>query len=93
MFFMGTDFCKLKAPLVWYDILHALDVLTQFPWLRSDSRLQAMVDVVKAKADQQGRFVPESVWTTWRGWEFCQKREPSQWLTLLAQRVLKRMSA
>jgi hypothetical protein len=31
MFYMGTDFTKLKAPLVWYDLLHVLDVLSRFP--------------------------------------------------------------
>jgi hypothetical protein len=87
MFFMGTDFRKLKAPLVWYDILHVLDVLGQFPWLQQDTRLQEMQAVVKAQADAQGRFTPESIWTTWKAWEFGQKREPSRWLTLLAQRV------
>jgi hypothetical protein len=93
LFYMGTDFCKLKAPLVWYDILHVLDVLTQFPWLRGDSRLQSMVDVIRIKADQQGHFTPESIWTAWKGWDFGQKHEPSPWLTLMAQRVLKRMDA
>ncbi len=88
MFFMGTDFRKLKAPLVWYDILHVLGVLGQFPWLQQDTRLQEMQAVVKAKADTQGRFTSESIWTTWKAWEFGQKREPSRWLTLLAQRVL-----
>ena len=90
MFFMGTDFSKLKAPLVWYDILHVLDVLTQFPFARSDPRLQAMVKIIESKADAQGRFTPESVWTAWQGWEVGQKKAPSYWLTFLAQRILKR---
>ena len=29
MFYMGTDFSKLKVPLVWYDLLHVLEVITQ----------------------------------------------------------------
>lgn len=29
-FYMGTDFRKVKAPLVWYDILHVADVLSRF---------------------------------------------------------------
>jgi len=91
LFYMGTDFCKLKAPLVWYDILHVLDVLTQFNWLLQDPRLRDMVDIVKAKADDGGRFVPESIWTTWKDWDFGQKRTPSRWLTLLVQRVLGRV--
>lgn len=93
LFAMGADFAKLKAPLVWYDILHVADVLTQFPWLRQDQRLREMVETVEAKADDEGRFRAESIWTAWKGWEFGQKRAPSRWITLLAQRVLARMEA
>ncbi|MCL5960245.1 MAG: hypothetical protein M1358_13195 [Chloroflexi bacterium] len=91
LFAMGSDFKKLKAPLVWYDILHVLDVLTQFPWLWGDDRLGEMIDIVKAKADERGRFTAESVWRAWKEWEFGQKRTPSRWLTLLAQRTLRRL--
>jgi hypothetical protein len=93
MFFMGTDFRKLKVPLVWYDLLHVLDVLSRFPWLSQDARLRDMVMVLKSKADPQGRFTPESVWTAWKDWEFGQKREPSRWLTLLAWRIIRRVEA
>lgn len=43
MFAIGTDFAKLKVPMVWYDILHALEVLTQFPHLLKDRRLLKMI--------------------------------------------------
>jgi hypothetical protein len=88
MFYMGTDFRKLKVPFVWYDLLHVLDVLRRFPWLRGDARLHAMLEVLKSKADQQGRFTLESIWTAWKDWEFGQKKEPSRWLTLMAWRIL-----
>ena len=39
MFYMGTDFSKLKVPLVWYDLLHVLDVITNYPDFRIDPRL------------------------------------------------------
>ena len=35
MFFMGTDFRKLKAPFVWYDLLHVLDVPLALPLAQS----------------------------------------------------------
>ncbi len=90
MFYMGTDFEKLKAPLVWYDLLHVCDVLTRFPHLRGDPRLAEMLALLNAKADAEGRFTPESVWQAWKDWEFGQKKIPSRWLTLLALRVLAR---
>lgn len=92
MFYMGNDFCKLKAPLVWYDILHVSDVLTRFPWLANDPRLQAMLDCIQGKSDPSGRLTPESIWTAWKEWDFGQKKEPSRWLTLLGQRIIRRMS-
>lgn len=88
LFAMGTHFANLKAPLIWYDILHVTDVLTRFPWLRDDTRLQEMIEIVAAKADERGRFTPESIWRAWKGWGFGQKKTPSAWLTLLAQRML-----
>lgn len=93
MFYMGTDFRKLKAPFVWYDLLHVLDVLSRFPWLRKDARLLDMLQLLTGKADEQGRFTPESVWTAWKEWEFGQKKTPSRWLTLLAWRIVKRFDA
>jgi len=92
LFAMGTHFAKLKAPLIWYDILHVLDVLTRFPWLRDDPRLQEMATLVVEKADADNRFKPESIWMAWKGWDFGQKRTPSRWLTLLVVRMLDRLS-
>ena len=91
LFGMGTDFAKLKAPLIWYDILHVLEVLTQFPWLHGDSRLQEMLKILEVKADKQGRFTAESVWKAWAEWDFGQKKEPSPYITMLAQRILQRV--
>lgn len=90
LFAMGTDFKKLKAPLIWYDILHVTDVLTQFPWVLKDKRLKQMIEILRNKAEQDGKFTPESIWMDWKGWEFGQKKNPSKWITLTAQRVLKR---
>lgn len=91
IFYMGTDFRKLKAPFIWYDVLHVLDVLSQFSWLKSDPRLLDMASLVQSKMDIQGRFMPESVWQPWKDWDFGQKKQPSQWLTFLALRTLRRI--
>jgi hypothetical protein len=90
IFYMGTDFRKLKAPLVWYDLIHVLDVLSRFSWLNQDRRMLEMLEILKGKADSQECFTPESVWTAWKDWEFGQKKIPSRWLTMLAWRILRR---
>lgn len=92
MFYMGTDFRKLKAPLIWYDLLHVLDVLSQFPWLATDARLMDMIDTLQQRADPHGRFSPESIWAPWKAWEFGQKKEPSRWVTMLAWRIIYRVN-
>ncbi|MHB8106982.1 MAG: hypothetical protein ACYDH4_06085 [Candidatus Cryosericum sp.] len=93
MFFMGTDFCKLKAPFIWYDILHVADVLSRIPWLRQDPRLQDMVSVMMEQVATDGRATPGSVWMGWKDWEFGQKKVPSRWVTLLVERVQQGMSS
>jgi len=92
LFKMGNDFRKLKAPFIWYDLLHVLDVLTQIPAARSDPRLIDMLHVMTALADTNGKFTPTSVWTAWKDWDFGQKKEPSPWLTFLAWRIIHRMN-
>ena len=92
MFFMGTDFRKLKAPLFWYDILHVLDVLSHFEWVSKDKRFQQMLKVLESKADDDGRYIPESIWTAWKDWDFGQKKIPSKGLTFYVQRILKRFN-
>ena len=91
MFFMGTDFRKLKVPFVWYDIIHVLDVLSSFEWLKNDRRLLDMVDIIIEKVDTNGCFKLDSVWMAWKDWEFGQKKEPSRWLTLMVWRILLRV--
>ncbi len=92
LFRMGTDFRKLKAPFIWYDILHVADVLSQMDWLRSDPRFLEMIECIKGKADGDGRYTPESVWMAWKVWDFGQKKQPSPWLTFLVLRILNRMA-
>ena len=89
-FYMGRDFRKLKVPFVWYDLLHVLEVLSRFDWLREDPRLLDMLTVLEKKADADCRFTSESVWAAWKDWEFGQKQAPSRWLTLLAWRTIRR---
>lgn len=88
MFYMGTDFRKIKAPSFWYDIVNVLDTLSKFDWVEPDERYGEMVEVVKSKADHEGRYTPESEWKAWRGWDFGQKKQPSRWLTYVILKIL-----
>ncbi len=39
IFYMGTDFRKLKVPFIWYDLLHVLEVLSHFSWVKNDPQV------------------------------------------------------
>jgi hypothetical protein len=91
MFYMGNDFRKLKAPFIWYDILHLADVLSQYKTVLADDRFLDMLDVINGKIGSDGLFTPESEWKAWQGWDFGQKKKPSSWLTLLVYRINRRV--
>lgn len=91
MFFMGTDFRKLKAPGLWYDILHVADVLSRYPKARSDPRFLDMLGVLRSKARPDGTFVPESVYQPYKAWDFGQKKEPSPWIKFTVERIHLRL--
>ena len=91
LFGIGTDFRKLKYPFVWYDILHVVDVLSRFPFVHADKRFQEMVQVITNQADDTGRYTANSMYMSWKGWSFADKKNPSPWLTFLVQRVQQRV--
>ena len=92
LFGMGSDFLKLKAPLIWFDLLHVLDVFSNLPFVYQDERFLEMLSILKAKADTQGRFTAESIYMPWKNWDFGQKKVPSYWITFLSQRILNKVA-
>ena len=92
MFYMGTDFRKLKAPSCWYDIVSVAGVLSKYPSVHTDSRFLEMIDLIKRKQDENGFFTPESIYTKLTGWDFSQKKTASPYLTYLCVRIFERLS-
>jgi len=92
MFFMGTDFRKLKAPFVWYDLLHVTEVLSHYDQALKDPRFLEMLELINSKANESGHFLAESEWTAWKNWDFGQKKVPSSWITFLVRRINGRVS-
>jgi hypothetical protein len=90
IFYMGKDFRKLKAPLVWYDLLHVLEALSKVEAIRDDHRLAEMLDLLQSKAGPELLFTPESVYAAWKDYDFGQKKQASLYLSSLALGVLAR---
>lgn len=93
LFGMGTDFKKVKAPFIWFDILHVLDVLSKYPKVFEDRRFKEILGILTDKLDKEGRLRAESIYMPWKSWEFSNKKEHSRWLTFLGYRILKRVEA
>ncbi len=91
MFYMGTDFRKLKAPAMWYDIVSVADCLSKFDFVKSDSRFCEMVALIQGKRNADGMFIPESVYQKFKGWDFGQKKIPSPYLTYLCERIFQQV--
>ncbi|MCL2474548.1 MAG: hypothetical protein FWF37_00195 [Chloroflexi bacterium] len=83
MFYMGTDFRKLKAPAMWYDIVSVTDVLSNMKSVKSDARFMKIVSLVKSKQDSSKLFTPEAVFQKFKEWDFGQKKTPPPYLTYL----------
>ena len=90
-FYMGHDFRKLKAPFIWYDILHVTEVLSRYEIALTDPRFMEMFQLILSQADAFGRYQAQSVWQAWKGWDFAQKEIPSPWLTLMVEIIEKRV--
>jgi hypothetical protein len=91
LFGSGTDFRKLKYPFVWYDILHAADTLSRFPFVREDPRFISMVKSITGQASPQGYITATSMYQSWKGWSFADKKSPSPWLTYVVHALVKRI--
>jgi hypothetical protein len=76
LFAMGTDFRKLKYPMIWYDILHLASVLSRFPQARQTPQYAEILACLEASAGAAGP-VPQSVYQFWKGQDFGQKKLPS----------------
>ena len=90
LFYMGTDFRKLKAPAIWFDLVAVCDCLSQYPQARSDRRFAQMLALLETKANDQNQFTPESIYLKTKHWDYGQKKQPSPWLTYLCLQILKR---
>ncbi len=91
MFFMGTDFRKLKAPSCWYDIVSVAGVLSKYEFARKYPHFLEMTGHIKSKQDEDGLFTPESVYLKLKDWDFGQKKVLSPYLSYLCYLIFERL--
>lgn len=91
MFFMGTDFRKLKAPSIWYDVVSVAGFLSKYEFVKKDKRFLEMISHIKSKQDHEGFYTPESVYQKLKDWDFSQKKVPSPYLTYFCYKIFERL--
>ena len=84
----------LKFGFPWfygYNILRGLDILTKIGYVE-DERLTDAVQILLQKRGQDGKWILESAPVGRMQANIEMKGKPSKWITLIALRVLKRLS-
>jgi hypothetical protein len=89
LFGMGTDFLKLKFPMVWYNLLHVVSALKSIPGVQDDARYHKMADHLRRKLDGSGKATAESVYLAYKSEEWSDKKNPSRLLTVMVHQTLR----
>ena len=90
LFGMGTDFKKIKYPMIWYDILNVVNVLSHFPSAIKTKEFKEMYQLIMGKVSMNG-FIPESVYQYWKGYDFGQKKVESEHIKNVIENIEKRI--
>jgi hypothetical protein len=89
---INSAWLKLSFPwFAGYNILRGLDVLTKLDYVR-DGRLDDAVETLLQKRQENGAWVLENSPIGRMQTNIEAKGQPSKWITLIALRVLKRIS-
>ncbi len=88
LFGMGTDFLKLKFPMIWYNLLHVMSVLSAYPHTAADPRYREMLEHLRSALDGEGRATPQSIYMAYKPQEWSDKKKPSRLLTCLVHRII-----
>jgi hypothetical protein len=89
MFGMGTDFKKIKFPMVWFNLLHVVSGLREIGGIAQDERFTELASLLAGKFDPDGKLGAESVYLCYKDQEWGSKKGPSRLLTILAHKALR----
>jgi hypothetical protein len=92
LYYFGRSkkFWTLKYPFVWYNALYLADVLTRFDFMKDEPLLKDLIVWIEQSQTKESTFIPTSMYTNYKDWDFADKKQPSPWITFLCCRILKR---
>jgi hypothetical protein len=86
LFAMGTDFLKMKYPLIWYDILNLLSVLSKYPDATKTKEYREIFAILKDNVSKN-EFRPQSVYQFWKNYDFGQKKGNSEYIEKIYREI------
>lgn len=86
LFAMGTDFLKMKYPLIWYDILNLLSVLSKYPDETKTKEYREIFAILKDNVSKN-EFRPQSVYQFWKKYDFGQKKGNSEYIEKIYREI------
>jgi hypothetical protein len=90
---INQSWLKLSFPWFYgYSILRGLDVLTKLGYVK-DKRLEDAVEILLQKRKSDGSWIMEGAPIGRMQTNIEAKDKPSKWITLIALRVLRRLSS
>jgi hypothetical protein len=90
---INQSWLKLSFPWFYgYSFLRGMDVLTKLGYVK-DERLNDAVEILLQKRQKDGAWILESAPIGRMQTDIEAKGKPSKWMTLIALRVLKRLSS
>lgn len=90
LFGMGTDFRKLKYPMIWFDILNVVNVLSHYKRAIKTPGFTEMYSIILEKK-KDNNYLPESVYQYWKEYDFGQKKLKSEYINEVMNEIDKRI--
>jgi hypothetical protein len=87
-FGIGATWDKLQYPFVQYQRLKTMDTLARVPGVRADPRFGEQLAELESRRRPDGLWAAEAINKPYAAFDFGQKKAPSPWISLLAQRIL-----
>ena len=90
LFGMGTDFMKIKYPMIWHDVLNTVNVLSHYSYAIETKAFKEMYGILNRRIETNN-YIPESVYQYWKGFDFGQKKINSAYIEKAIKQIEKRI--
>lgn len=90
LYFFGRSkkFWTFKYPFVWYNAFYMAYTVSRFKQFKNSDLFNELREWICKSLDENGYIKATSMFRIYKEWDFANKKDPSPWLTYLANRIL-----